>query len=327
MCDIYKKRLVKIMFEVALLPGAKLSIEQQIQKMDENGITFIYTSKDEAKKFLTDNTYFFKLWAFRKNYDKNSKDKYINLDFAYLKDFSTIDMRFRKLVLSMVLSIEHFLKVQLNNDISKNPNEDGYSIVTDFFENEDDEQHILNSFIYKQKSNYSGELIKKYLNNGRDSISGCPYWVLFEVLSFGDFIRFYAFYYKRNKIENKISEMLYPVKCIRNAAAHSNCVLNMLKKSLHNDFIVNKAVNSFVAINIKISQKSRMNCLAVPTLHDFAALCIVFNKVVTSEAVKLHTKKDCHDFIMRLERNKQYYEKNTEIKKFIEFSKKVLDIL
>ena len=70
-----------------------------------------------------------------------------------------------------------------------------------------------------------------------------------------------------------------------------------------------------------------MNCLAVPTLHDFAALCIVFNKVVTSEAVKLHTKKDCHDFIMRLERNKQYYEKNTEIKKFIEFSKKVLDIL
>lgn len=122
----------------------KLPIVDQINKMKSSGIKFIIVSEESAKEFISNNTYYFKIKAFQKNYIKNGKGAYVNLDFAYLKDFSTIDMRFRKLVLSMVLSIEHSMKVKLNNDISNNPSEDGYSIVNEFF-NQKEYQYIVKS--------------------------------------------------------------------------------------------------------------------------------------------------------------------------------------
>jgi hypothetical protein len=68
----------------------KLSIDEQIQHMEESGIGFTIVDKESAKEFLRSNTYYFKLKAYAKNYDKyqfgENKDKYINLEFAYLKD-------------------------------------------------------------------------------------------------------------------------------------------------------------------------------------------------------------------------------------------------
>lgn len=51
----------------------------------------------------------------------------------------------------------------------------------------------------------------------------CPAWVSMEVLSFGDFIRFYEYYYgKKNSIPVCIS-MINLVKSLRNGCAHNNC--------------------------------------------------------------------------------------------------------
>lgn len=113
----------------------KLSIDEQLEKMKSSGVKFDIVSEESAKEFISNNTYYFKLKSFQKNYYKNKDGKYIDLEFAYLKDFSTIDMWFRRLVLSMVLSIEHSMKVKLNKDISDNPDEDGYSIVNEFLNN------------------------------------------------------------------------------------------------------------------------------------------------------------------------------------------------
>ena len=73
-----------------------LTTEQLISHMRSKGITFNTISEDDAKVFLQKNNYYMKLASYRANYPKyltGSKiGQYINLDFAYLKELSTIDM-------------------------------------------------------------------------------------------------------------------------------------------------------------------------------------------------------------------------------------------
>lgn len=308
----------------------KLSIDKQIEKMKSSGIKFNIISEEQAKEFISKNTYYFKIKAFQKNYNKNGKGKYIDLEFAYLQDFSTVDMRFRKLILSMVLSIEHSMKVKLNADISNDPEEDGYSIVNEFL-NSKDYRYIVKALYTKAQSNYAGDLIKKYCSHNYDPSSDtpyhfeCPFWVLLEILSFGDFIKFYNFYYDKHKIANPLKEILFPVRCLRNAAAHNNCVLNSLKRLDHPNFTVNKAVNSDVSKIKTISIDSRRNCMAVPALHDFAALLMAYLIIVGSKAALEHATEDLKDFLNRFNRNANYYLANTDITKTKIFFQKIID--
>lgn len=111
----------------------KLTVAEQIADMRQKGITFHYIEEHEAARFLKYNNYYFKLKSYGKNYDKyNSTEKkgqYINLDFSYLQELSTLDMYLRKAIIAMALDIEHALKTQLLYDLSTNDAEDGYSIV------------------------------------------------------------------------------------------------------------------------------------------------------------------------------------------------------
>ena len=94
--------------------------------MKNKGITFDHCSEKDAVRFLQESTYFFKVKAFDKNYIAHPKTgHYYNLDFSYLMELSTLDMRLRRLILHATLDIEHFLKVQLIRDVSSNPVEDG----------------------------------------------------------------------------------------------------------------------------------------------------------------------------------------------------------
>ena len=109
-----------------------LSYNEQIEHMKNKGITFNIIAENEAKDFLINNNYFLKLYAYRKNYYKTKDGKYINLDFAYLKELSTIDMHLRYLIVEMCLDIEHAIKVKLLNKVQQVSNEDGYNIVKNF---------------------------------------------------------------------------------------------------------------------------------------------------------------------------------------------------
>lgn len=82
-----------------------LDINSQIEYMKNvNGIKFDIATEDQARDFLMQSNYFFKLKSFAKNYDKynsgENKDKYINLDFAYLQELSRLDMLLRKLIIN-----------------------------------------------------------------------------------------------------------------------------------------------------------------------------------------------------------------------------------
>ncbi len=76
-----------------------------------------------AKDYLVQHNNYFKLTAYRKNYDKHSagenSDKYINLEFAYLVDIAVIDMYLRYRIVHMALDIEHHTKHRTNSAVTK----------------------------------------------------------------------------------------------------------------------------------------------------------------------------------------------------------------
>lgn len=95
-------------------------------------------SEAEAVEFLTRSNYFFKLKSFDNNFDhrtdpEGSVGAYSNLDFAYLVEMSKMDRHLRSYILAASLDLEHFMRVGLNDAISRDATTDGYDVVDDFF--------------------------------------------------------------------------------------------------------------------------------------------------------------------------------------------------
>ena len=155
--------------------------------MKSKGITFSNITEDEACSFLMDNNYYFKIKAYAKNYAKDGNGKYMGLDFSYLKELSTIDMHLRRFIIRMTLDIEHTLKTKLIRDCVNNHREDGYQVVEDFLWENPSVHSRVNS---KKRKSYTSDLINKIDNN-------YAIWNIVEVLTFGDFIFLYKYYYNK----------------------------------------------------------------------------------------------------------------------------------
>ena len=122
----------------------------------------------------------------------------------------------------MTLDIEHFAKTKLIYDCSKNKKEDGYEIVEEFFT----KYPYVKKGIQKNKESFNsvnGDLIRRYGDKP-------ALWNVVEMITFGDFIKLYEMYYKKHKSKKSYSNSLWSVKCLRNAGAHNNCILNTIKK-------------------------------------------------------------------------------------------------
>ncbi len=116
----------------------KLSSQELVKKMrDEKGITFKYINEDDAADFLADHNNYLRTACYRIVYPKyqagKDKNKYIDLDFAYLKELSIIDMHYRFLVKKMCSDIEHGLSMMLLKQVDNDSTTDGYDIVKQFF--------------------------------------------------------------------------------------------------------------------------------------------------------------------------------------------------
>ena len=201
-----------------------LTVDELIDHMKLKGITFNEISEDEARDFLTNNNYYMKLASYRANYEKCPSGKrmgqYIKLDFAYLKELSTLDMHLRYYIVEMCLDIEHAIKVQLIKHISSNPEEDGYVTVRQFLSN-DKRFNILKDIQSHKSGAYCSELIDKYY-------PFFPAWVFVEVISFGTLLYFCKFYEDLYGTEIVNNSLMNTVRDLRNACAHSNCLLNHL---------------------------------------------------------------------------------------------------
>ena len=225
----------------------KLSIDQQIEHMKSKGILFTIKDEAYAAKYLTLNTYYFKLKAYCKLYDKDKDGKYIGLEFAYLKDLATIDSLLRRIIFKISVDIEHYLKVAMLKDFNDS-DEDGYSIV-EVYKNMDASK-FDNEIIQKADGKACSNLVNKYRDN-------FAIWNLVEILSFSDFQNLYDLFYMRNREfkhpqENQYKRVPYhflfnPVRLLRNAAAHNNCLISSLKVPYvsENKFNSNREINKF----------------------------------------------------------------------------------
>lgn len=287
----------------------KLSIDEQIEDLKNKGVTFNEISEDEAKKFLRYNNYYFKLKSYARNYQKYNKPemhgKYINLDFAYLVELSTLDMYFRKIIMQMCLDIEHFLKVRLMYDISNNSNEDGYIIVNKYLA---DRYPVLADLYCNAEISATAELITKF----RENDSEISIRKIVETLSFGRFVEIYNLYYGIYG-GNNYSSYMGSIKFLRNAAAHNNCLLNSIRKPYQTRINKTKKVMDKVS-KIKKIPTSYKDKMSNPVIHDFVTLLFVYSDLMNYPANRNMREKGIETvkyfFETTLVRKKVYFIKN-----------------
>ena len=300
----------------------KLSIPEQVLYMKENkGIAFDITNEEAAISFLTNNNYYFKIKSYAKNYDKYIKGpnsgKYINLDFAYLQELSTIDMHLRKFIIKITLDIEHSLKTQLLRDFNDNDKEDGYSLVSEFLRRY---PAAIDNIHKKINTSFCGDLVAKYKDN-------FAIWNIVEVLSFGDFTKLYEMYYQKYPTPDNMNHYLWSGKFMRNASAHNNCLINSLKSPYSRQISQYKNVNTYISKIPGIpSADVRVKKMSNPIVHDFVVTLYVFSKIVRSPPIKKHTFEELQHLIdVRMVRNKHYFEKNQLITSYYNFVKIIVD--
>ena len=300
----------------------KLNIADQILHMDSKGITFKYISKEFAKKYLEENNNYFKLTAYRKNFLKHpggpKLNTYIDLDFSYLTDLAIIDMRLRYLLLRMCLDVEHFSKVRLMKALEKSE-DNGYDIVESFQANlRSDQLESLKREMNRNQGNpYCGDLIEKYKND-------LPAWAFVEIIPFGRYISFYqhcANYLLDKKMRDE-SHLLIFIKDLRNATAHSNCILNDLHPhtTRHNtNYSVLRELDQIGTPHIR--QKKMSNA----RIQQIVTLMYAHNLLVTSEGVRKHQSIVLEELITRMFKNINYYTNSPMVSTTFSFLKEVVD--
>ena len=314
----------------------KQTAQQLIAKIQtEKGISFKYTSESDAEDYLSNINNYLRTAAYRKNYQKHTKGinkgKYIGLDFSYLQEMSTIDMHFRFIVSKMCLDIEHDLKVKMLKDIENDPSTDGYDIVKDFLSQN---SYIIGKLEANSASPFTSDLIHKYFtikrvfNQTRQkkenqiiAYDDCPAWVLLEMLTFGDFIKFYEFYYSTRNFSKLSTPVINLVKSLRNGAAHNNCILADLA---HGTSKAPREISQAISKIPSINSNQRQKKLSCRPMLEFTCLLYVY-KIVVSEKVKYHRIKELKDlFFKRIPEKKNFFKNNELIKSNYEFACKVI---
>ena len=321
----------------------KKNAEELVKMLEEEkGILFTIIDTDAAIDHLTSKNNYLRTASYRKNYRKHqsgeNEGKYINLEFAYLAELSKLDMCFRDIVLKMCIDIEHDLKVILLSETEKLPEEDGYNIVNLFLK---DNPQIVKSIESKIDTIFTGDLINKYfkINTVIDFDNpeefkyrivdfDCPIWVLVELITFGDTIKLYEFFkqlYPASSIINLSSNIMKPVKSLRNACAHNNCLLNSLEpsKATQPPHIISQYVTNIHTIG----KEERMKKLSSRPLFEFTCMIYLYDKIV-SQSVKLSRIPELEKIIcQRFYDCSEYYRSNQLISTSFSFLKKIVNNL
>lgn len=328
----------------------KMNSKQLVEKMIDKGITISPYSKESVEEYLLSSNNFLRLCSYRKLFPKHkcgkNAGKYINLSFDQLKALAILDMKLRKYILSMCIDIEHGLKVKLLRDFEQSDN-DGYSIVQDFFKTKYGakiakniiQKHtniyincLANKYIYEKENDnvFYIDFYKHSLNKTIAYNVDLPIWSMLEMITFGEFLHFYSFYYDKSihpdspviPIQHKI---LMNVKNMRNACAHNNCILtNLTDKSAK----VKPNIKQYISdLDIGIADtgiKKKLKCKVINEI-----ICVFYSlDKVSSTAVTNH---DYNELSLQMHNYQQKYmqlfDKNNLILTSFEFLQKTVDKL
>ncbi len=301
-----------------------LSIDNQIIYLKNKGVKFDVMDETSAKEYLCHNNNYFKLTSYRKNYEKHpdgiNVDKYIDLDFGYLVDISVIDMLLRYCIVHMALDIEHHTKLKLLRKIEEN-SEDGYSVVRDYIDSLDDRQrNIYDGEINRNKGNvYCGDIIDKY--DGE-----YPIWAFIEIIPFGRLVAFYGFCADRFSDRRMKDDFYRLLTCkeIRNAAAHSNCILNDLRSKTVKHRTSDDVTKALMKIK-GMNKNFRKNRMSNARIQQIVTLLYTHKMMVTSSGISATESVKIQEVMARAYKHIDYYKGNVKIKNSLDFLKMVVD--
>ena len=241
----------------------------------------------------------------------------------------------------MALDIEHFEKVKLLTFL-KAKNDDGYAILESYKSRLVTESNItpalpnklieLEREIDQNKSSiYCRDMITHVLPGQQ-----MPVWVFLEVITFGRFRSFFEFCANKDNDTPLIDESyrLKMVKSIRNAAGHSNCILNDLRlatsaeSNLTHD--LNRAVlrktKLFLANGSNISHSHEPDAIQNDRLKEIITLFFVHSRNLPSDAMRQHYKDELLIFVARMNRHlDDYYKDNACIQNAFGLIKKLVE--
>lgn len=149
-----------------------------------------------------------------------------------------------------------------------------------------DLRHIEKSISRLSTSQYSRRLARKY-----GSLGQMAYWNFFELATFGDIIGLYKYYYfelrqGKNQRAKRVKQLLFPVRALRNAAAHNSCLFNTLRDKLSKPIgAIAKSLVDEYGMDRELVNLTRR----VPLIHDFSALLMCYDVLVNSE----HSRSVC----------------------------------
>lgn len=322
-------------------------IEQLLDTLEKDkGIIFAKMTKNEAKMKLTNNTNYYKVSCFKKNFKKNiNTGKYVNLNFATLYDLSVVDARLRDVFLKMSLDLEHHLKKRFVKIITEAPSIRHKGIFNQF-------DSYLES-IYTGRSpyisifrkilpvtndvtHYDYPIYNKY-GTGRSLErlkSNLPVWVLMEKMTSGHLVKFLDFYIVKRLANysyfSNANEFYKNVNKIRNAAAHNRPFLFNINNVAQVGSITR--VSSFISDKIKITfNKSSDFTSAIRVVqnqksHDILSLLYLYDQYVEDTVTKSIRKRALLNVINRTKLNGDLYSNHNELKEmFFTFEKLVKD--
>lgn len=179
-----------------------MKVSEMVPYLKNKNIKFNLLSEEEAEKYLKENNNYYNVTAYKNNFPiyqcGELTGKYIDLDFAYLKDLSIIDYRTRIVLFKMIIDIEHYLKIRILNRIEELNDEDGYNIVNLYLEqdyNDDKYPKRIHDSIRKKVTNeYYKKIFSKYDIDGDTKIENIPIWEFLEIITFGELINFFVFF-------------------------------------------------------------------------------------------------------------------------------------
>lgn len=167
---------------------------------------------------------------------------------------------------------------------------------------------ILNE---KKENSYTKDLSDKLLKEG------FAIWNIVELLSLKDFLILYRRFYDEYPEARTGYDLYYPmqgVRELRNAAAHSNCLINTLRRPYSGKIRYNNKVDNFVK-NIKsIDKISRCNNMSNQVVYDFITMLYLVDEITESQGIKENTFKELHDLVYgRMIKHADYYKKESAI--------------
>lgn len=309
-----------------------MKITEMVPYLKAKNIKFIECSEDNAERYLKENNNYYNITAYKNNFTKypcgELAGKYIDLDFAYLKDLSIIDYRTRIVLFKMIIDIEHYLKIRILNSIETIDDEDGYNIVNLYMEHDYNDakfpKRVHDSIIKKVSNDYYKRIFLKYDVDKDKKLENIPVWEFLEIITFGELINFFDFFTNTyNLNDKKYIFILREINKLRNAVAHNSCVLSELDKkdNLHKfDTLIFEFMNE-----CGISKENRTNKLKNSRIRQITYTLYMFNIIVTSQGVKDNVKHEVSKlFYGRIILNRKYYNNNGLLKSIYQFFEKII---